>query len=681
MENAGWRFELEGTSIVVPCEGPPWQTVAADATVILAGLGRRFNGNGDSHTTSEENRLNLWGTVQLANSGLVSERTLFESQNMDKRIAFILRSSERSEAPLQWLHIGHGTIPNKLADASCIGGHREELLCILNHIFQTRYSLDTPGLDDCLQYFVQQSRDLGELYGYLRPWWYGNLRDAVQKVAARKDELEAIRHNAIRDSCIQNSNIPPRRVWDLYSNRVLPLHAVPRDPDSKPEDIPSKVWCVSHSWVEDHRHVYVSTEINGQQWPVPIPRETTLDHVRIELLNMDAEYAWLDVLCLRQRGRDEDEMQRQEEWKLDVPTIGYTYSRPSTPCVIYFNGLGLPLDTSPIILRSTRQWFNRVWTLQESPLSWLPGGLSGKPLVDPHAFFDRLRSIVTAVNSRGDGSGLAQTLRERSCTNELDRIAGLAYIFQCRTLPIYNENVSPEVAWTLLLKHMDAERRTSISLQYPPCSPFGLWGSWERFLHSSKIPHASQPLISAGTSEDGSLKLVDPSQLYTDAQGVYFHPGYITESCRILLGGDAQAGAEEIEMSCGYQGESIKLSILGRHGILLDGMSYCLINHGEDAEHWVVGEVVGEQIVDEEEALLVARWAVIRVDQDEGQRLGTHVAASRRRMRIVYCTAEEAARRSSRVYDCIAVRDCHVVIRSPSVIDSNLVSIGIQRAG
>ncbi|EKM56419.1 uncharacterized protein PHACADRAFT_194031 [Phanerochaete carnosa HHB-10118-sp] len=207
------------------------------------------------------------------------------------------------------------------------------------------------------------------------------------------------------------------------------------------------------------------------------------------------------------RGRDKDETQRQEEWKLDVPTIGYTYSRPSTPCIIYFNGLGLPLDTSPAVLGSTRQWFNRVWTLQESPLSWLPGGLTGKPLVDPQSFFDRLRSIVTAVNSRGDGSGLAQTLRERSCTNELDRIAGLAYIFRCPTLPIYDENVSPEIAWILLLKHMDAQRRTVISLRYPPCSPFGLWGSWQRFLHSSETPHVSQPLISAGTSEDGSLRL------------------------------------------------------------------------------------------------------------------------------------------------------------------------------
>ncbi|EKM56411.1 uncharacterized protein PHACADRAFT_253502 [Phanerochaete carnosa HHB-10118-sp] len=266
---------------------------------------------------------------------------------------------------------------------------------------------------------------------------------------------------------------------------------------------------------------------------------------------MGAEYVWLDVLCLRQKGQAKDETQRHDEWKLDVPTIGYTYARRSILCITYFNGLGLPLDTSPAIMRSTRQWFNRVWTLQESPPSWLPGGLSTRPLVDARTFFDRLRGTVTAVNSRDDGFSLAQTLRERSCTKEIDRIAGLAYIFRCRTLPIYDENVGPEVAWTLLLKHMDPQRRTAISLQYPPCSPFGLWGSWERFLHSSETSHAGELRSLAGSSEDGSLRLVDPNQLYTNAQGVYCHSGYVTESCHILLGGTTQAGVEEIKLSCG----------------------------------------------------------------------------------------------------------------------------------
>ncbi|EKM56418.1 uncharacterized protein PHACADRAFT_194030 [Phanerochaete carnosa HHB-10118-sp] len=287
--NAGWRFELEGTSIIVPCEGPPWQDTTAGTTVIPAGLEQRVNGNGDPDTTSEENRLNIWGTVQLARSGRVSDKLLFNSLRADNGTMFSLKPSRRSEVTLQQMHVGRGTITNMLAAGSCADVGLQDLLCNLNHILQTEYSLETPGLEGCLQHFVQQSKDFGELYGFLRPWWHTDFRDVVQKIAAREDELETIRRDAIRGSSIQNSRIPPRRVWDLRSNRVLRLHALPREAGSDPEDIPSKVWCVSHSWVDEQDRIDVWTKINGEQWPVPTPRKTTLDHVRIELLNMGAE--------------------------------------------------------------------------------------------------------------------------------------------------------------------------------------------------------------------------------------------------------------------------------------------------------------------------------------------------------------------------------------------------------
>lgn len=58
---------------------------------------------------------------------------------------------------------------------------------------------------------------------------------------------------------------------------------------------------------------------------MPVPRTTTLEHVRVELLNLGAEYVWLDVLFLRQQGRAADEQQRLDEWRIDVPTIGFVY--------------------------------------------------------------------------------------------------------------------------------------------------------------------------------------------------------------------------------------------------------------------------------------------------------------------------------------------------------------------
>ncbi len=65
----------------------------------------------------------------------------------------------------------------------------------------------------------------------------------------------------------------------------------------------------------------VLTPFNGRRWPVPIPKDTDLDLIRIEMLNLGAEYVWLDVLCLRQAGGEEEDA-RETEWKVDVPIIG-----------------------------------------------------------------------------------------------------------------------------------------------------------------------------------------------------------------------------------------------------------------------------------------------------------------------------------------------------------------------
>lgn len=37
------------------------------------------------------------------------------------------------------------------------------------------------------------------------------------------------------------------------------------------------------------------------EWPVPVPKGANLDLIRVETLTLGVEYAWLDVLWLRQR--------------------------------------------------------------------------------------------------------------------------------------------------------------------------------------------------------------------------------------------------------------------------------------------------------------------------------------------------------------------------------------------
>ena len=42
------------------------------------------------------------------------------------------------------------------------------------------------------------------------------------------------------------------------------------------------------------------TDVNAREWPVPLPHDVTLEDVRNQLLDLEAEFVWLDVLCLRQ---------------------------------------------------------------------------------------------------------------------------------------------------------------------------------------------------------------------------------------------------------------------------------------------------------------------------------------------------------------------------------------------
>ncbi|EKM53748.1 uncharacterized protein PHACADRAFT_198168 [Phanerochaete carnosa HHB-10118-sp] len=283
--------------------------------------------------------LMVWGAIRVAKLGIVPEESLF------------------------WANVGLSVIPAILADRDCASLGINDLLKLLNDVLGASYSLKKQGLQECLQHFRRTSRDFGQVYGSLRGHWLlpgfaGVLSGLVKE--QKKDEAER----------------------EIAINRILPLYALSSD-----RSIPiTKVWTVSHSWVHESARTDVWTPINGNEWPVPLPNDTTLEHVRVELLNLGAEYSWLDVLCLRQRGRPEDEKRRKEEWTLDVHTIGYIYSL-GLPCITYFNGLGLLFDPSLKILSSDRHWFNRVWTVQEATDKWLPGGLTGVASADALVFF------------------------------------------------------------------------------------------------------------------------------------------------------------------------------------------------------------------------------------------------------------------------------------------------------
>ena len=202
-------------------------------------------------------------------------------------------------------------------------------------------------------------------------------------------------HNSIRD-------MYPRRIWDICANTVIPAtwFCGPPCPLTERHEVGLVgrlgVKPVSHAWVADEDLSFVLTEANQHMWPIPLPRGVVLEDVRGEMIRLGVRYAWLDVLCLRQRaqptlGTDsaipvstkvgassteiakEREQRRLEEWKVDVPTIGAIYSNLDEaglygggPIVIFMSGLGRPFRDEG--WDSERHWLRRAWTLQETPI-------------------------------------------------------------------------------------------------------------------------------------------------------------------------------------------------------------------------------------------------------------------------------------------------------------------------
>ena len=198
----------------------------------------------------------------------------------------------------------------------------------------------------------------------------------------------------------------PRRIWDICANTIIPAawFCGPPCPLTGGSLVGAVgVKPVSHAWVADGDLTFIVTEANQQLWPIPLPRGVLLEDIRGEMIRLGVRYAWLDVLCLRQQAqpalakdlpllvsREVIERRRQhqlEEWKVDVPTIGATYSNQNTmslygkgPTVIFISGLGRPFRDEA--WASDRHWLRRAWTLQETPplsqclIAGLPGGVN-----------------------------------------------------------------------------------------------------------------------------------------------------------------------------------------------------------------------------------------------------------------------------------------------------------------
>ncbi|KAK0440888.1 uncharacterized protein EV420DRAFT_1130194 [Desarmillaria tabescens] len=257
-------------------------------------------------------------------------------------------------------YTGRRVIPSTLANTLCISLGAGRVSEKLNMTLGTSYTLDgypisKSFLDSC----IKRNHDFGTAYAHSQR---SNDKAIIRGDLCKREVRDRkMRQAVLCDGRISKKEVPPRRVWDLGANRVVPYWVAANRP-----------WGISHAWVDEKDREDVWTPINGYQWPVPMPKNADLNLIRIEMLNKGARYAWLDVLCLRQKydarqnHLEEDhrrENLRVEEWKLDVPTIGYVYDQVHV--VYYLSGLGLPLDLTPGYFDSDRCWSNRAWTLQE----------------------------------------------------------------------------------------------------------------------------------------------------------------------------------------------------------------------------------------------------------------------------------------------------------------------------
>ncbi|KAF7796360.1 hypothetical protein EIP86_007537 [Pleurotus ostreatoroseus] len=345
----------------------------------------------------------------------------------------------------------------------------------------TNHTLEMPGLAELLGRCVDDRLDLGTAYGRYRPYWsttsdFTALLDKLREYERVDGEQ---RKNAMKDGMVIQPNLPPRRIWDLYSNRVCYWYT------ARPQW--SSVCAVSHSWTDPSNRVEVYTPINEYKWRFPIPQDAALEHVRNELLNYGAEYAWLDVLCLRQADsqRPDQETRREVQWMTDVPTVGFVYQAASKT-LVYLNGLCCPIRLTS--LDDTRHWLNRTWTLQELSNSPLFGGLTKDVTTqtDLSRLLETSRSrfpnnipasvlwekVAACMKLAQGGSSLFVVLdqmKQRQAESDMDRIIVLARLLNPKPtkLPAYSIKEDLEDVWIRLVESMADPYRTELFLLHP----------------------------------------------------------------------------------------------------------------------------------------------------------------------------------------------------------------------
>ena len=420
----------------------------------------------------------------------------------------------------------------------------DELLSFLNLSFDTEIPRSRLGVDHVLRFFVDGGYKFGDICAHMRYTWPRTPKLEWEWLKAwelemtldvwedfvtldrRGKEREDQRQKSLHDDAIHDlDHIKPRRIWDLYAYRIIPFQfsSVNANAGHSARSYLhfgltrlGRYHPVSHSWTEDMSPI--DSPVNAYEWPIPLPGGVTLEAVRNELLNLGAQYVWLDVVCLRQESSDpKREAIRMQEWKIDVPTIGKVYkSSPSVDNVIrYLNGLGKAFRRSG--WKDKRHWSQRAWTVQEVSNKYIEAGLPEGVedlLAETDETGTQLRDHLKINEIRLDSrepriQNVITAMKGRHSQNPMDKIFGLSTLLECTVLPTYSKDEHPEQAWDRLLKHVSSRILAELLFTCPLPGENGCYWrpSWRQLMEDTVVFENVRPIsILVGQVEDGHLR-------------------------------------------------------------------------------------------------------------------------------------------------------------------------------
>jgi len=341
---------------------------------------------------------------------------------------------------------------------------------------------------------------------------------------------------------------------------------------------------------------------------------TDLQSVRAELFSFGAEYVWIDVLCLRQQSKNPAlERIRQDEWKIDVPTIGNIY-RAAERLVRYFNGLGRPFSKEN--WDDPHHWLQRAWTLQEIHVEHMTfnGGMSqnaqgvllntrstvgGKVTTLRRALLPVLK--LTAELHSPSGCSMYQLVREmarRHATQPTDKVAGLLYLLHLAKLPAYNAETSAEIAWQQCFQILPLKQQIEILFDFPYPGTGQLVPAWEQIMawpeRDPDYEHSVAPWTSNDQQPQTSASL-EPIPLGIQENGEFYISPVLALS-HVLI--DALNDPGEYNVQSGNKSFPFYCPYLSRQQIKTASEKYTLItlNLGQSF-NWVVCKELRERMV------------------------------------------------------------------------------------